>query len=267
MSGENGQLRINTLMINTGLTDKDLDQEIVDKDLFKIADLFDSVDDLCEQFELSKADMADVETQRILKGTKEAVKKALKSWRNRYPYKATFKNLLIILLDIKKGVVAKDVANYISNRPQQEPTNNQPRPEDGTERQVCTLVLVLLAVGVVLLSMALYSQDHDGSPILTMTDFEQYKANDTSWYSPPVYTHHQGYKIRLRVFANGLSLSYGTHVSVFVGFMRGEFDDSLKWPFRGVISVQLLAQVNSKDHKTQTVTYMMTKHMTGTVPE
>ncbi len=68
----------------------------------------------------------------------------------------------------KKGVVAKDVADY-TNRPQQEPTNEQPRPEDVEERLVCTLVLVLLAVGVVLLSMALYSQDHDGLPILTMT--------------------------------------------------------------------------------------------------
>ncbi len=116
MSGENGQLRINTLMINAGLTDKDLDQAIVEKDLSKIADLFDSVDDLCEQFGLSKADMADVETQRILKGTKESVKKALEIWRNRYPSEATFKNLLIILLDSEKGVVAKDVANYISKR-------------------------------------------------------------------------------------------------------------------------------------------------------
>ena len=154
----------------------------------------------------------------------------------------------------KKGVVAKDVADY-TNRPQQEPTNNQPRPEDGTERQVCTLVLVLLAVGVVLLSMALYSQDHDGLPILTMTDFEQYKANDTIWYSPPVYTHHQGYKIRLRVYANGDGDGYRTHVCVYVHFMRGEFDDSLKWPFRGVISYQLLDQVNGKDHKTHTITY------------
>ncbi len=154
----------------------------------------------------------------------------------------------------KKGVVAKDVADY-TNRPQQEPTNNQPRPEDVEDRQVCTLVLVLLAVGVVLLSMALYSQDHDGLPILTMTDFKQYKANDTYWWSPPVYTHHQGYKICLRVDANGNGIGKGTHVSVYVYFMRGEFDDSLKWPFRGVISYQLLDQVNDKDHKTITITY------------
>ncbi len=153
----------------------------------------------------------------------------------------------------KKGVVAKD-ADYTINRPQQEPLNNQPRPEDVAERQVCTLVLVLLAVGVVLLSMALYSQDH-GLPILTMTDFKQYKANYTEWYSPPVYTHHQGYKICLGVHANGLNIALGTHVTVYMYFMRGEFDNSLKWPFHGEISWQLLDQVNGKDHKTYTTTY------------
>ncbi len=161
----------------------------------------------------------------------------------------------------KKGVVAKDVADY-TNRPQQEPTNNQPRPEERKKRQVCTLVLVLLAVGVVLLSMALYSQDqalysqdHDGLPILTMTDFEQYKANETAWFSPPVYTHHQGYKICLRVDANSWRAGKGTHVSVFVLFMRGEFDDSLKWPFRGFIHFRLIDQLNGEDHWVHSIIY------------
>ncbi len=284
MSGENGQLRINTLMINTGLTDEDLDQAIVEKDLSKIADLFDSVDDLCEQFGLSKADMADVETQRILKGIKEAVKKALKSWRKQDPYKATFKNLLIILLDIKEGVVAKDVADYISNRPKHEPTNNQQWPEEWTERQSYYIsnrpqqeptinqprpdedrkerqgyykkfiksMVVILAM-MALLVMALYNQSPILPTTLTMTDFEQHRAHNAYWYSLPVYTQ-QGYKICLTVDANGWGPGKGTHVSVFVYFKTGEFDNSLKWPFRGVISVQLLDQVNGEDHKTHTFT-------------
>ena len=92
-------------------------------------------------------------------------------------------------------------------------------------------------------------------PVLTMTDFQQHKRDDDKWYSPPVYTHHQGYKIGLRVYANGETCGIGTHVSVYVYFMRGEFDNSLKWPFRGVISWQLLNHVNGEDHKTQTITY------------
>ncbi len=92
-------------------------------------------------------------------------------------------------------------------------------------------------------------------PVLTITDFQQHKRDDDKWYSPPVYTHHQGYKIGLRVYANGETCGIGTHVSVYVYFMRGEFDNSLKWPFRGVISWQLLNHVNGEDHKTHTLVY------------
>ncbi len=94
-----------------------------------------------------------------------------------------------------------------------------------------------------------------GAPVFTMTNFQQHKRDDDKWYSPPVYTHHLGYKICLRVDANGMGIDKGTNVSVFVYFTRGEFDNSLKWPFRGVISFHLLDQVNGKDHKTNTLTY------------
>ncbi len=94
-----------------------------------------------------------------------------------------------------------------------------------------------------------------GPPVLTITNFQQHKRDADIWYSPPVYTHHQGYKICLRVDANGDGTAKGTHVSVFVYLMRGEFDDFLKWPFRGVMSIELLDQVNGKDNKTDTITY------------
>ncbi len=252
-------------MIHKKLTDEQVNQEIAETDLYKIADLFDSIGELCEQFGLSRAEKTDVRRLRNVEGTKESVTKALKSWRNRYPSEATFKNLLIILLDSEKGVVAEDVADYISNRPQQEPTINQPRPDD--ERQCyyqyfISAVVVVLAIGMGLLVMVPcneYSITYKiPTPNLTMTDYEQYKANKTKWYSPPVYTHHQGYKICLSVYANGWNSGEVTVVAVGVHFMRGEFDDSLKWPFRGTISWKLLNQVNGKDHKTHTLAYDVT---------
>ena len=94
-----------------------------------------------------------------------------------------------------------------------------------------------------------------GPPVLTMTNFRQHKRDKDQWYSPPVYTHHHGYKICLKVNANGNGSGKGTRVSVFVSFMRGEFDDSLKWPFRGAISYQLLDQVNGENHKRVTLPY------------
>ncbi len=94
-----------------------------------------------------------------------------------------------------------------------------------------------------------------GAPVLTMTNFQRYKRDGDEWFSPPVYTHHQGYKICLGMEANGWGTGKGTHVSVHVYFMRGEFDDSLKWPFCGVISYQLLNQVNGDDHKINSLVY------------
>ena len=88
-----------------------------------------------------------------------------------------------------------------------------------------------------------------------MTNFEQHKKNEDEWYALPVYTHHQGYKICLKVYANGRHTGEGSHVSAFIHFMRGEFDDSLKWPFRGDISFRLLDQLEDKDHITETNKY------------
>ncbi len=250
---EYGELTIDKLMTNTGLTDEQVNQEIAGKDLSKIADLFDNIDDLCEQFGLSAAEKTDVEKLQHI-STKNSTKKALKYWRNRFPYKATFKNLLIILLDNEKGGVAKDVADYISNKPQPRKTNKQqPRPGEGTEMLVYAFMLVLWLIGAVILLMVLYNQDR--SPILTMTDFEQYKENDTVWHSPPVYTHPQGYKIFLRVYPNSWGKAKGTHITVGVYFMRGEFDDSLKWPFQGTIYFKLIDQLHGKYHWEQTVSY------------
>ena len=91
--------------------------------------------------------------------------------------------------------------------------------------------------------------------IITMTDFEKHKRCDDSWFSDPFYTHPHGYKMCLRVYANGVGKSEGTHVSVGVYLMRGEFDDHLKWPFRGDITIQLLKQLEDKDHHTMTISF------------
>ncbi len=92
-------------------------------------------------------------------------------------------------------------------------------------------------------------------PVLVMMDFYQHKHADDNWYSPPVYTHHRGYKICMRVAANGDDSGTGTHVSIYVNFMKGEFDNLLKWPFRGIISIQLLDQDGHKNHKTDSIVY------------
>ena len=83
-----------------------------------------------------------------------------------------------------------------------------------------------------------------------MPNFEQHKENYDEWFSPPFYTHHRGYKLCLK--CNGTILF--THVSVFIYMMRGEFDDELKWPFSGQVTIQLLSQDGSNEHHTKTIT-------------
>ena len=55
----------------------------------------------------------------------------------------------------------------------------------------------------------------------------------------------------ISVDANGL----GTHVSVFVRLMRGEYDSRLVWPFRGDITIQLVNHNNDRDHCERTVNF------------
>jgi TNF receptor-associated factor 4 len=86
----------------------------------------------------------------------------------------------------------------------------------------------------------------------TMTDFDEWQKDDDMWVSPHFYTHSNGYKMCLCVFANGYfgygAHSHGTHLSVCVLLMKGEFDDNLKWPFCGVVCIKLMNQEEHRDH-------------------
>ena len=78
---------------------------------------------------------------------------------------------------------------------------------------------------------------------LTVNEFARRKASNEQWYSSSFYTHLRGYKMCLRVDANGCGDGKGTHVSVYAYLIRGEYDDLLKWPFQGSIVVQLCNQL------------------------
>jgi len=96
----------------------------------------------------------------------------------------------------------------------------------------------------------------------TMTNFEQYKIDcDHCWYSKPFYTHPQGYKMCLRVDANGDCRGKGTHVSVYAFLMQGEFDDYLQWPFRGHVTVAMLNQLDKSNHTAYTIRFTETREI------
>ncbi|CAG0915476.1 unnamed protein product [Notodromas monacha] len=60
--------------------------------------------------------------------------------------------------------------------------------------------------------------------------------------SAPFYTSEYGYKLQASVFLNGNGLGDGSHVSVYVKLVPGEFDALLTWPFPHTVSFTLYDQ-------------------------
>ena len=87
--------------------------------------------------------------------------------------------------------------------------------------------------------------------VIKMGEFQKKKEENEEWFSDPVYSHFGGYKMCLKVYANGDALMKGTHVSVYVYLMQGYNDDNLKWPLKGTIKVSLLNQLEDGQHHTK----------------
>ena len=98
----------------------------------------------------------------------------------------------------------------------------------------------------------------------TLSDYEQRKSDNGTWYSPAFYTHSKGYRICLKVYPNGNINDGGMHVSVYTYIMRGPFDTQLKWPIRADITIQIVNQAADDNHHERIVHYNAKKN-TGRV--
>ena len=65
-----------------------------------------------------------------------------------------------------------------------------------------------------------------------MPNFTKLKASSTEWYGPPFYTHPGGYRLSLKVEANGHGRNRGNKLSWCLYTEPGEYDELLKWPRR-----------------------------------
>ena len=81
-----------------------------------------------------------------------------------------------------------------------------------------------------------------------MYNYKEHKRVGDVWYSVPFYSTTNGYKLQLYVNANGFASGKDTHLSVGVGLMRGEKDETLKWPLNSEITIQLLNWREDKGH-------------------
>ncbi len=91
--------------------------------------------------------------------------------------------------------------------------------------------------------------------ILKMPSFKEKKDNNIMFCSDPFYTNPRGYKMFIFIDVNGYGKFKGTHVSVGVILMRGEYDDQLEFPFKGTIKFELLNQLEDKNHHCKSCTH------------
>ncbi len=72
--------------------------------------------------------------------------------------------------------------------------------------------------------------------------YDAQSERQTSIYSPSFYTSETGYKLCTRLYLNGDGTARGTHISIFLVVLRGEYDALLKWPFSYRVSFCLFDQ-------------------------
>ena len=94
-----------------------------------------------------------------------------------------------------------------------------------------------------------------GPRVFKFPKYYQHKTSSQEWYSPPFYTSPGGYKMCIRVDADGFGEGAGTHVSVYTCLVQGRNDDSLPWPFTGEVTITLLNQLEDENHHTRTISF------------
>ena len=82
----------------------------------------------------------------------------------------------------------------------------------------------------------------------TITEYSKRKQFNNQYFSPPFTTNSQGYRLCLRVYANGNGSGKGSHLSIYALIMKGQHDDRLQWPFTGTIIIELLNWLGDKGH-------------------
>ena len=67
------------------------------------------------------------------------------------------------------------------------------------------------------------------------------------------HTRRNGYKMQVKVYANGRDNAIGTHVSVYGCLLEGIYDRKLEWPFTGEVRITMLNQLEDENHHTKTI--------------
>lgn len=84
-----------------------------------------------------------------------------------------------------------------------------------------------------------YAPINTSITIMTMDDLGHHKTSGDPWISPSFYIH--GYHLYLQVYVNVHDDRTDTLcTTVFIRLKQGRFDNNIKWPFQGEITVEML---------------------------
>jgi len=88
-------------------------------------------------------------------------------------------------------------------------------------------------------TVAKLTADHGPQVHVDVPAYTSLKESKVDWYSAVFETHPSGYRMKLNVVCSGHDNGTGTHVSVYLCNVRGQYDRELSWPLRGEFTVTL----------------------------
>nr|XP_046233053.1 TNF receptor-associated factor 5 [Scatophagus argus] len=100
----------------------------------------------------------------------------------------------------------------------------------------------------------LEATSYDGKLIWKIEDFRSRKEAEARGQLPclssaPFHTSRCGYKMAAKIYLNGDGEGRGTHLSLYVVLMPGDFDALLPWPFKQTVSLSILDQSGAGNHR------------------
>ncbi|XP_044199562.1 TNF receptor-associated factor 5 [Thunnus albacares] len=100
----------------------------------------------------------------------------------------------------------------------------------------------------------LEATSYDGKLIWKIQDFRKKQEAEAKGQSPclssvPFHTGRCGYKMAVKAYLNGDGEGRGTHLSLYVVLMPGDFDALLPWPFKQTVCLSVLDQSGAGNHR------------------
>ncbi|KAM9363295.1 TNF receptor-associated factor 5 [Symphorus nematophorus] len=100
----------------------------------------------------------------------------------------------------------------------------------------------------------LEATSYDGRLIWKIEDFRKRREAEARGQPPclssvPFHTGRCGYKMAAKVYLNGDGEGRGSHLSLYVVLMPGDFDALLQWPFRQSVTLSVLDQSGAGNHR------------------